>query len=799
MLDLGKIMLLPRGSYAATETYERLDLVEHNGYSYIALKTVKGIYPSADGVNWQLHSAAGKGGASSWNDLQDRPFYDFTEQAVILPEATYIKGGQGADETIYTDFTLEAGKTYTVIFNGYSAECVAESREVNGFEILKLMHVDNPVGVVGITWYPPSLRALSGSDRVASIDISLLTGNIYTLEILGEVQAVRHIDPKYIKDMYYTEGGGNGAEILPETTSIESNFDPNLNPDTLYSMTIDDQTYLSYTGLLPIKANETYTVRWNGVEYVCTATEVTDNGITACVIGNVGALTGGISTGEPFVLVFFPELMDGVGVNGYVFDGSTTVTLSIRESEGTIHHIPPKYIKDMYYTEGEGVGKTILTVTTVELEPEEQDPDESVAISTGAIYDVLNLEIGKTYTVTWNGVKYKSLCHDLQPITGQPFVVLGDLPELGLSGTEEPYIIMAVPPELVENAGFGAMVADVSGSQPTSVTLSITEDGETIHKIDNKYLDLAWLPVMNKEKRVLIQYDDIVVPSNGGFSYDKTPPFEINVGEKYRIEFNGEVYECEGKEKLVQLTDFYASKLYYIGNACQTKYAGVDEDTGEPFVYHYFNVGEIFDWCRLDIPDFANDTISSFKLEGEVEAPNKMPKEFLPEEVDWTTVKDRPFHIGEGWVVLLPETSYELMDEVAHSFINDVELIPLVHQNEYKVIFNGEEYFCTGKIYGEVLFLGNYWMVSSKAEKTEEPFCIASYNGKSSIVGPDGGGTVTVSIFERGTVEKLNEEALPESITLDSILLSSSTEGSKKRFRITVDDSGTITATEVTA
>ena len=42
------------------------------------------------------------------------------------------------------------------------------------------------------------------------------------------------------------------------------------------------------------------------------------------------------------------------------------------------------------------------------------------------------------------------------------------------------------------------------------------------------------------------------------------------------------------------------------------------------------------------------------------------------------------------------------------------------------------------------------------------------------------------------------EEFLPNILDIDSIIMKSSTADSTKKFKITVDDSGTISATEVT-
>lgn len=55
MADAGKIVITPKGKYSSTATYEWLDEVTYDGKAYVALKTVTGITPSDDGVNWRLY------------------------------------------------------------------------------------------------------------------------------------------------------------------------------------------------------------------------------------------------------------------------------------------------------------------------------------------------------------------------------------------------------------------------------------------------------------------------------------------------------------------------------------------------------------------------------------------------------------------------------------------------------------------------------------------------------------------------------------------------------------------------
>nr|DAP38954.1 MAG TPA: hypothetical protein [Bacteriophage sp.] len=55
MADAGRIVIIPKGEYKNNVTYERLDAVLYNGKGYIALKTVTGVTPVADGENWQIY------------------------------------------------------------------------------------------------------------------------------------------------------------------------------------------------------------------------------------------------------------------------------------------------------------------------------------------------------------------------------------------------------------------------------------------------------------------------------------------------------------------------------------------------------------------------------------------------------------------------------------------------------------------------------------------------------------------------------------------------------------------------
>lgn len=54
MADLGKIVVTDGGTYSAAVTYEKLTFVHYNDDAYLTLKTVKGVTPTDDGVNYRL-------------------------------------------------------------------------------------------------------------------------------------------------------------------------------------------------------------------------------------------------------------------------------------------------------------------------------------------------------------------------------------------------------------------------------------------------------------------------------------------------------------------------------------------------------------------------------------------------------------------------------------------------------------------------------------------------------------------------------------------------------------------------
>lgn len=88
MTSAGRILIMPKGNYDSSVTYEMLDMVGHNGKSWLAKKTVVGIEPS-------------KSNSEYWQDMVDID--------AIVEEKIALQNG----EWIYPDLLSPFG-TYPV-------------------------------------------------------------------------------------------------------------------------------------------------------------------------------------------------------------------------------------------------------------------------------------------------------------------------------------------------------------------------------------------------------------------------------------------------------------------------------------------------------------------------------------------------------------------------------------------------------------------------------------------------------------------------------------------------------------
>ena len=136
--------------------------------------------------------------------------------------------------------------------------------------------------------------------------------------------------PDYVKNRPFYTGDPVDTEIIPKTTVAFT------------------EEYGKMTAALPENSNlvegQTYTISWDGTDYVCTGILV--NG-TATVLGNLGILDIGSDTGEPFIFLNQGQWL-------VVSTGSATEhVIGISELDVEVVKIDEKYLPESAFTNAE--------------------------------------------------------------------------------------------------------------------------------------------------------------------------------------------------------------------------------------------------------------------------------------------------------------------------------------------------------------------------------------------------------------------------------------------------------------
>jgi hypothetical protein len=214
------------------------------------------------------------------------------------------------------------------------------------------------------------------------------------------------------------------------------------------------------------------------------------------------------------------------------------------------------------------------------------------------------LVVGQTYIVNWNGTEYTCVGQDMSAMTPGA-VFLGDGSTVGMPSNGEPFAIVSV----LENDTQVLSVIPFDGT--TELTLSIKGMVETVHKLDNRCLDLEWLPTVEKIDTMVYEPNMIASGANL-FEYTRLP-----VGTNVAVMFDDVRYECVVEQNS-------ATGWFVIGNLSIVN-AEEFHNTDEPFVIRaLFETGLYF----VGFADGNNHKIAVYKVDA---AYNKLPEEFLPE------------------------------------------------------------------------------------------------------------------------------------------------------------------------
>ena len=148
MADLGKVVITDGANYSASVTYEKLTFVHYQGDAYMTLKTVKGVTPTDDGVNYRLFCKSAELATTSKAGIVlpdgTTTTVDSSGKLSVKKATTSLAGivkPAATDSTVATDGTQKINTQFTqatTLANIIAGEAIAS---VLG---LSLIHISEP-------------------------------------------------------------------------------------------------------------------------------------------------------------------------------------------------------------------------------------------------------------------------------------------------------------------------------------------------------------------------------------------------------------------------------------------------------------------------------------------------------------------------------------------------------------------------------------------------------------------------------------------------------------------------------
>lgn len=415
---------------------------------------------------------------------------------------------------------LVEGKTYKVKWGDTVYECVAGKDDHaegslflgNGKEIGE-----------GNTGEPFLIRSTKTGSYDTSSGKTEIRNYDATHNVIVGITTPGMIDPKSIPDMYYTEERQD-VEIMPTSTAIDT------------GSAMMGELYVVGSPITLV-VGKTYKVIYNGTEYESVASEFTLPQVGLSVgLGDVGIVTTGTPSGAyPFVLAV-NDLLVQMGACAAVIplDGSSNITVSIVGYGEKIHHLPSKYIKDMYYEEvfeeKEILPEMTLTSTDFTVE--------------GTSF---TLKPNYPYKVIYDGTSYSCISKTYVADSGS-LVYLGYSYLFGGENTGEPFAILSINGTTYFN------------NSHSNVTVSIIEGGTHIHEIPTKYLPK--IPIEKLPDSVIESGDEVELINAAacGLLFTKGDFGEVNVSKEVQTKLGLTI----ARNKLV-LNSLQSTEGYSIG------------------------------------------------------------------------------------------------------------------------------------------------------------------------------------------------------------------------------------------
>ena len=445
----------------------------------VGVKTVNGQTPDEDG-NVEIE-AGGSGGAAQADLAENDP-----NAAGYVKNRTHWRKLELGEAIIDTSVSLTfqtnktvtgsvadgltQGSTYRVVWGGAEYNCVCGVSGANEPYLGNLALHDTSAES---TDDPFCIVSLGG----ASYKVLRKVAGTYTLTVQALVKDVWHkLDKRYLPNdlggvktvngQTPDENGNVEVEGVTDYNKLENRpvyaETQEILPETTVEINEDGNGFLP--DILDVKVGDTVAVKWNGVEYTCTAEAFPDPEMLIPCVGNLALMTESGDTGEPFIMIFADAetaAVIGAGVVLMALDGSASATVSIGKE--VAHKMNGEYLPvGTPYVET--FGDVIL-------------PETEVTIGEGGMQlscPVGTVITGKTYDVTFNGKRYSLVAEAGE---GGIYAVL--------SHTYCPVGFLFATPEAAAETGVTLVVTVRGYDSGTLATLSVGAAYET-HRIDER-------------------------------------------------------------------------------------------------------------------------------------------------------------------------------------------------------------------------------------------------------------------------------------------------------------------------
>ena len=256
--------------------------------------------------------------------VKNRPFYTGNPVETVLVEESTVSFSEGRNGKyqgeLSSTFSATVGETYKVYWDGAAYECTCV--DFNNMPVIGNLSIVGPGSDTG----EPFVMGILNGEGIQIVTPE--TSASHTVSISEFAQEVVKIDPKYIRDMYYT--GDPVETVLVEESTVSFSLSEN---EGVY-MGVLKSTFSATVG-------ETYKVYWDGAAYECTC--VTIKKIPT--IGNPSIVGQGPDTGEPFIIGVIPNM----GIQIVTADTSASHTISISGLVTEVVKIDEKYLPELPY------------------------------------------------------------------------------------------------------------------------------------------------------------------------------------------------------------------------------------------------------------------------------------------------------------------------------------------------------------------------------------------------------------------------------------------------------------------